>query len=150
MDSWIKNGLNAIVAGLLASFVLSLIDIFNQNYHFAPGISPTLVLAKLLPDTLNPYFGLLHYLIGIMWAFLYIYLSGHLKKNIFIEGILFGFGIWLILMTTLMPYVNAGFFCINIGIQFSFFALMCDIIFGLTVAIVYEKNLLQWFMRRGV
>jgi len=143
MPDWIEYSLKAIIAGVFGSFALSLIDVLNHHFGLIPGIGPTLVLAKLFPISLSYLFALFHHLIGITWGFLFIFLNQYFQKNIILKGILFGLCIWLILMTTLMPYVDAGLFCYKIGLKPLFFALACDICFGIIVSIVYNSQLLQ-------
>jgi hypothetical protein len=143
MPDWIENSPKAIIAGILGSFALSLLDMLNQHFGLVPGMGPSLVLAKLLPMSWRYLFGLFHYLIGITWGFLFIFLNQFLQKYIILKGMLFGLCIWLILMSTLMPYIDAGLFCYKSGLKPAFFALACDICFGIIVSIIYNSRFLQ-------
>jgi hypothetical protein len=138
MRDWIGNSFNGLIAGAIASAGLTLIDILNQHLQLVPGIGPTAVLAKLLPTTLSTFFGIFHYLIGMGWGLLYGLTKKWLPKSVALAGCIYGTVIWFILMSTLMPYVGAGFFCSETGHIPLIYALVCDLIFGIVTAFSFH------------
>ena len=149
MKDWIGNSLYGLFAGAVASFGLTLIDLLNQYLQLVPSIGPTAVLAKLLPETFSPFFQLFHYLIGMGWGLLFSLTNQWLPKSVALAGSLYGLVIWFILMSTLMPYVGAGFFCSKTGHIPLIYALACDLIFGIVTAFSYQlANFVAYLVRK--
>ena len=139
-----KNFPKAVVAGLIATIVLSLLFVIKD----AMGIMPQLDLPKMIasmmgmPDT--PMAGwAVHFFIGVVvygaaLALLDEHLPGDSKMG---HGVLLATVGWLMMMVGLMPMAGAGFFGLNLGISAPIMTLILHLIFGAILGAYYGHAL---------
>ena len=139
-----KNFPKAVVAGLIATIVLSLLFVIKD----AMGIMPQLDLPKMIagmmgmPDT--PMVGwAVHFFIGVVvygaaLALLDEHLPGDSKMG---HGVLLATVGWLMMMVGLMPMAGAGFFGLNLGISAPIMTLILHLIFGAILGAYYGHAL---------
>ena len=139
-----KNFPKAMVAGLVATIVLSLLFVMKD----AMGIMPQLNLPKMIAGMMGmpdaPMAGwAVHFFIGVVvygaaLALLDEHLPGDSKIG---HGVLLATVGWLIMMVVLMPMAGAGVFGLNLGISAPIMTLMLHLIFGAILGAYYGHAL---------
>jgi len=137
---------SGLVAGLIATVVLSVLMLIKSAAGMLPGVNAISMLAGLG----NQYLGLapspaigwiLHFLIGtVLWGLLYAALRPALPGGGDIgKGIVFSIGAWVLMMVIPMPLAGAGWFGLNIGIAAPVATLVLHIIFGAVLGATYAR-----------
>lgn len=139
-----KNFPKAMVAGLVATIVLSLFFVMKD----AMGIMPQLDLPKMIAGMMGmpdaPMAGwAVHFFIGVVvygatLALLDEHLPGDSKMG---HGVLLATVGWLMMMVVLMPMAGAGLFGLNLGISAPIMTLMLHLIFGAILGAYYSHAL---------
>ena len=139
-----KNFLKAMVAGLVATIVLSLLMVMKG----AMGIMPQLDLPRMIAGMMGmpdaPMLGwAVHFFIGVVvygaaLALLDEHLPGDSKMG---HGVLLATVGWLMMMVVLMPMAGAGLFGLNLGISAPIMTLMLHLIFGAVLGAYYGHAL---------
>lgn len=135
-----KNFPKAMVAGLVATIVLSLLFVMKD----AMGIMPQLDLLRMIAGMMGmsdaPMAGwAVHFFIGVVvygaaLALLDENLPGDSKIG---HGVLLATVGWLMMMVVLMPMAGAGVFGLNLGISAPIMTLMLHLIFGAVLGAYY-------------
>lgn len=135
-----KNFPKAMVAGLVATIVLSLLFVMKD----AMGIMPQLDLLRMIAGMMGmsdaPMAGwAVHFFIGVVvyGAALALFdenLPGDSKIG---HGVLLATVGWLMMMVVLMPMAGAGVFGLNLGISAPIMTLMLHLIFGAVLGAYY-------------
>lgn len=139
-----KNFPKAMVAGLVATIVLSLLFVMKD----AMGIMPQLDLPRMIAGMMGmsdaPMAGwAVHFFIGVVvygaaLALLDEHLPGDSKIG---HGVLLATAGWLMMMVVLMPMAGAGVFGLNLGISAPIMTLMLHLIFGAILGAYYGQAL---------
>ena len=139
-----KNFPKAMVAGFVATIVLSLLMVMKN----AMGIMPQLDLPKMIAGMMGmpdaPMAGwAVHFFIGVVvygaaLAFLDEHLPGDSKMG---HGVFLATAGWLMMMVVLMPMAGAGFFGLNLGISTPIMTLILHLIFGAILGAYYGHAL---------
>lgn len=135
---------NGLVAGLIATVVLSALMIIKAAAGMLPAVNAIAMLSQLgnayagLPQT--PVTGwVLHFLIGtVLWGLLFVWtLHAIPGGGTTVKGMVFGVVAWLLMMVIPMPLAGAGLFAMNIGIAAPVATLVLHLIFGAVLGYVY-------------
>ena len=128
-----KNFPKAIVAGLVATIVLSLLFVMKDVMGIMPQLNLPQMIAGMMgmPDSPIVVWAV-HFLIGVVvYGAALAHLDEHLPGNSKIgHGVLLGTVGWLMMMVVLMPMAGAGLFGLNLGISAPIMTLMLHLIFG--------------------
>lgn len=135
---------SGLIAGLVATIVLSALMLMKTAMGMLPGLNAIAMLAGLanqyagLPGT--PLVGwVLHFLIGtLLWGLLFAWLGARIPgPSHVVRGIVFSIGAWVLMMIIPMPLAGAGLFGLKIGIAAPIATLVLHIIFGAVLGAVY-------------
>ena len=135
-----NNNLRGIIAGLVATIVLSILMLLKGMM----GMMPELNVIKMLAGQMggSPVMGwLAHFVIGvIIYGLAFANLRGLLPggSNL-VKGIVLSIVGWLIMMIAVMPMMGAGLFAMNMGMMATVATLVLHIIFGLVLGLTYDK-----------
>lgn len=133
------------IASFIATLVLSMIMVMKKTMGLMPEMNPIMDLVTIMQNlsalTISPLFAwFLHFLIGtFMWGILFFLLYGRLPGGKLIKGILFGLGVWLLMMLTIEPLAGHGFFGLQTSPVIAVMSMMLHIVFGAILGIVYGK-----------
>ena len=139
-----KNFPKAIVAGLVATIVLSLLFVMKGVMGIMPQLNLPQMIAGMMGMPDSPIVGwAVHFLIGVaVYGAALALLDEHLPGNSKIgHGVLLGTVGWLMMMVVLMPMAGAGLFGLNLGISAPIMTLMLHLIFGAIVGAYYGHAL---------
>lgn len=133
-----KNIAKGMISGFVATVVLSLLMIMKSSM----GLMPELNIIKMLSGMMSsgPAMGwAVHFMIGtIMWGGLFALLVHNLPGgSLWLKGMFFGVGAWLLMMVAVMPMAGAGVFGMKFGIAVPIMTLMLHLIYGAVLGGVY-------------
>ena len=135
-----NNNVRGIIAGLVATIVLSILMLLKGMM----GMMPELNVIKMLAGQMggSPVMGwLAHFVIGvIIYGLAFANVRGLLPggSNL-VKGIVLSIVGWLIMMIVVMPMMGAGMFAMNMGMMATVATLVLHIIFGLVLGLTYDK-----------
>ncbi len=132
------NASNGLMAGFVATMVLSLIMVAKGMM----GLMPELEVIAMLGSMMNaaPAFGwVVHFMIGIFawglgFAMIFNFLPGSSRLR---KGISFGIAAWFLMMLVVMPMAGAGLFGLNVGVMAPVITLMLHAIYGAVLGLVF-------------
>ncbi|MGC8477668.1 MAG: DUF6789 family protein [Acetobacteraceae bacterium] len=135
--SWTNIG-KGIIAGLIATFVLSLFMLMKQAMGVMPQLNPVAMITQMM-GARTPVVGwIAHFFIGsVMWGIIYAWLDPSLPGPHWIRGIIFATGAWLVMMVVVMPMAGAGLFGLTLGIMAPIATLVLHWIFGAVLGWTY-------------
>jgi hypothetical protein len=132
----------AMLAGAVATAVLSLVMVLFSVTGFEVQLEPTRLLLTLLDAPSNYALGwFLHLIIGsVVLGGLFAHIEPRLGVDTHTKsGILYGVIVWLVAMLVFMPAAGAGYF----GFQLSVFAplvmLGLQVLYGAVLGLTYDK-----------
>jgi hypothetical protein len=133
-----SDGLKGMVAGLVATVVLSGLMVINS----ATGLMPEIHIIRWLTalGTLSvPAAWMDHFIVGvIMWGLLFsVYDGAASRPEPWLKGIIFGVFSWLMMMVAFMPLAGAGFFGARIDLSTHIGLLALNLIFGAVLGVTY-------------
>jgi hypothetical protein len=133
-----SNALKGMVAGLIATLVLSGLMVINSATELMPQIHIIRWLTAL--GTLSvPAAWMDHFIVGvIVWGLLFAVYDGTASRPTpWLKGIIFGVFTWLMMMVTFMPLAGAGFFGAKVNISTQIGLLVLNLIFGAVLGVTY-------------
>jgi uncharacterized membrane protein YagU involved in acid resistance len=138
----VKAGL---LAGFIATVVLSILMIGKGAMGFAPQLSPIediVHVGELLTGIRLPmpvgWVG--HFLLGtVAWGIAYTVLLPRLPGVALVKGLIFGALAWLAMMIIFMPLAGNGLFGLALGVQAVVASLVLHLIYGATLGIAYDR-----------
>jgi hypothetical protein len=133
-----SNPLKGMVAGLVATLVLSGLMVINSATELMPQIHIIRWLTAL--GTLSvPSAWMDHFIVGvIIWGLLFaVYDGAASRPEPWLKGIIFGLFAWLMMMVTFMPLAGAGFFGAKVDISTHIGLLVLNLIFGAVLGVTY-------------
>ena len=133
-----SNSVRGMIAGLIATLVLSAIMLVKRSM----GLWPELSLIQLLVNlgSITPVQAWMdHFIIGVVvWGLIYGALDAMLPEFAYwLKGIIVAVGAWLLMMVAFMPLAKVGFFGSNIGPIAAFVALGYHIVYGVVLGLSY-------------
>jgi hypothetical protein len=133
-----SNALKGMIAGLVATLVLTALMVLNSTMNLMPEIHLIGWLTSL--GTLSrPAAWMDHFIIGVaVWGLLFAVYDGlATRPSPWLKGIIFGVFAWLIMMVTFLPLAGAGFFGAKIDITAKVGLLVLHLIYGLVLGATY-------------
>jgi len=140
MDSTSFQPLKGLLAGLVATAVLSMIMIGKSMMGLMPGLNAIAMLSHMMGAGMAMGW-VAHFMIGtVAWGLAFAFLSDKLPGSTpWLKGILFGIGAWLLMMVAVMPMAGAGLFGLKMGMMAPVMTLMLHIVFGAVLGVVYGQ-----------
>ncbi|WP_290652493.1 DUF6789 family protein [Aquisalimonas sp.] len=133
-----------IMAGLVATLVISLIMIMRQAAGIMPWFDPIEVMSLTAQNLLGMPHSVaggwvLHIGIGsLIWGVLFSGLADMLPgKSYTRRGLLFGLLAWILVMMTVFPMAGSGFFAMGFGVIAPIATLISHLIFGAVLGATY-------------
>jgi len=133
-----------IVAGLVATLVISLIMIMRMAAGIMPWFDPIEVMSLTAQNLLGMPHSVaggwvLHIGIGtLIWGVLFSGLADMLPgKSYTRRGLLFGLLAWILVMMTVFPLAGSGFFAMGFGVIAPIATLISHLIFGVVLGATY-------------
>jgi hypothetical protein len=133
-----SNALKGMLAGFVATLVLTVLMLLNGAFDLIPQINIILLLTTL--GTLSvPSAWMDHFIVGVVvWGLLFAVYDGAASWPAYwLKGITFGVFAWLIMMVAFMPLAGAGFFGAKIGITAPVGLLIVHLIYGVILGATY-------------
>lgn len=135
-----NSNLRGIIAGLVATIVLSVLMVLKGMMGIMPELNVIAMLAgQMGGSTMMGWVA--HFVVGaIIYGLAFANLRGMLPggSNL-VKGIVLGIIGWLMMMVVVMPMMGAGMFAMNMGMMATVATLMLHIIFGLVLGLAYDK-----------
>ena len=134
-----KNWLKGMVAGFIATVVLSALMLMKQRMGLVPQLNPIEMLTKMAGGSMPAVGWVPHFLIGtVVWGSLFPIFDARVPGGIhWLNGILFGIGAWILMMVLVMPMAGAGFFGMALGVTAPIAALVLHVIYGAVLGGTY-------------
>jgi hypothetical protein len=132
------NWLKGMVAGFVATTVLSTLMLMKTMMGVMPELNPIKMISDMLGA--SPAVGwVMHFMIGsVLWGSLFAWLDPNIPgEGHWLRGILFGVGAWLVMMIVMMPMADAGFFGSHLGMMAPVMTLVLHVVFGFVLGAVY-------------
>jgi len=133
-----SNALKGMIAGLVATLVVSGLMLINSATELMPQIQIIQWLTAV--GTLSvPAAWMDHFIVGvIIWGLLFAVYDGAASRPApWLKGIIFGAFAWLMMMVTFMPLAGAGFFGAKVAISTHIGLLVLNLIFGAVLGVTY-------------
>jgi len=136
--------LRAMIAGFIATVVLSILMLLKSMMGMMPGLDVIHMLTGMahtmmgMPD--SPMVGwILHFMIGtVLWGIGFALLYKPLPGNGPVaKGMAFGVLAWLLMMLIPMPLAGAGLFGMHMGIMAPMMTLVLHLIWGAVLGATY-------------
>lgn len=128
-----------VIAGFVATTVLSMLMLMKSAMGLMPELDVVAMLGSMMGT--GPAMGwIAHFMIGsVVWGGLFAVLSPSLPGgSLWLKGVVFGIGAWLLMMVAVMPMAGAGFFGTSLGMAAPVMTLMLHVIFGAVLGGVYS------------
>src|SRR5215208_8140619 len=133
------NALKGVIAGFVATLVLSALMILNSTIGLMPQIDIVRLLTTL--GTLTTASAWMdHFIVGaVVWGLLFAVAVDTItaRAAFWMKGMIFGVFAWLMMMVTFMPLAGAGFFGAKIGITAVVGLLFLHLVYGIVLGVVY-------------
>ena len=135
-----KPGLigRGIVAGFVATIVLSAIMLMKQSMGLMPELDPIAMIAGMAGAS-SPAVGWIgHFVIGsVFWGAGFAIVSPYLPGPYWLRGTTFAVGAWLMMMIVMMPIAGAGPFGLSLSMMVPVASLVLHVVFGLVLGVIY-------------
>src|SRR5215204_1976975 len=133
-----SDALKGVIAGFIATLVLSALMILNS----AIGLMPQIDFVRLLTTlgTLTTASSWMdQFIVGVVvWGLLFAAIDATTTRSAFwMKGMIFGVFAWLMMMVTFMPLAGAGFFGARIGITAVLGLLFLHLVYGVVLGVIY-------------
>ena len=135
-----SNILKGVVAGFVATVVLSILMVIKAQMGLLPAMNAIKMLTNMAGADSMMVGWVAHFAIGsIAWGGLFALLYSSLPGNSAIaKAVVLSIGAWLLMMIVVMPMAGAGLFGMNIGMMAPVMTLVLHIIFGIVMGAVYR------------
>ncbi len=132
------NALKGMIAGFVATLILSGLMLLNSTMDLMPQINIVRMLANLA--TLSTTAAWMdHFIVGVViWGLLFAVYDGVATRPAhWLKGIIVGVFAWLMMMVAFMPLAGAGFFGAKIGITALVGLLILHLVYGVVLGATY-------------
>lgn len=135
-----SNIVKGLVAGLIATLVLSVLMMAKSRMGVMPDLDPVAMMTSMAGAS-SPLVGwAMHVMIGtVLWGILFALVHERLPGGLVGSGVLLGIGAWVLMMVAVMPMAGAGMFGMNMGMMAPAMTLMLHIIFGAVLGYSYGR-----------
>lgn len=136
------NLLKGLVAGLVATLVLSALMVLKAKMGIMPELDLPKMLAGMMGKPDKPIIGwAIHFMIGVILYGVAIAMFGDKRpgNSPLGHGVLIGVVGWLIMMLMLMPMAGAGMFAMKMGVMAPMMTLVLHLIFGAVLGWTYGR-----------
>jgi len=133
-----SNSLRGMLAGLVATLVLSGILLLKANMELWPELNLIRLLVNLGSiQTVAAWMD--HFIVGVVvWGLLFAAFDSLWESRAYwLKGLIFGVFAWLMMMILFMPLAKAGWFGTRIGPSAAIVTLGMHLIYGLVLGVVY-------------
>ncbi len=133
-----SNSMKGMVAGLVATLVLSALLLLEGTMNIAPEFNIIRLLTSLGSiGTVAAWMD--HFIVGVVvWGLLFgAYDAVATRPAHWLKGIIFGVFSWLMMMVLFMPMAKAGFFGAKIGIMAPVVTLIYHLVYGAVLGAAY-------------
>jgi hypothetical protein len=133
-----SNSLRGMVAGFIATVVLSVILIIKSHLGLWPEVNLIRLLVSLGSiQTVAAWMD--HFIVGvIVWGLLYAALDSVWESGAYwLKGLILGVVAWFLMMILFMPLAKAGYFGMRIGPSAALVTLGMHGIYGLVLGLSY-------------
>lgn len=131
---------DGMVAGLVATTVISALMLFKQLIGVAPQVDVIAMLTHLLGANTLVAGWLCHFFIGtLLWGTAFAVLSETFPGAYWMRGAIASLIPWLLMMFFLMPLAGAGVFGLAIGVAVPITTLVLHLVFGAVVGSVFAS-----------
>jgi hypothetical protein len=133
-----SNSLRGMIAGFVATLVLTVVIIIKNNM----GLWPQLSLIQLLVNlgSITPVQAWMdHFIIGVVvWGLLFGAFDAMWENRIYwLKGLIFGLFAWVVMMILFMPLAKVGFFGVKVGASAIYVTLFYHLVYGLVLGVTY-------------
>jgi uncharacterized membrane protein YagU involved in acid resistance len=130
-----------MLAGFIATIVLSALMILKTMI----GLMPELDVAEMLGAMMKAGSAagwLAHFVIGtIAWGGLFALLEHRIPGHrIWLKGVEFGLGAWLLMMVLVMPMAGKGLFGLDLGLMAPIMTLTLHVVYGAVLGASYAAS----------
>ncbi|MGX0876553.1 hypothetical protein ACSSV4_001230 [Roseovarius sp. MBR-154] len=132
------NIAKGLLAGFAATIVLSLLMLMKGAMGLMPALDPIGMIAMMMGVSTAIGWAI-HFMIGtVIWGGGFAVLEPRLPgKEMWLRGVVFAIGAWLIMMVAMMPMAGAGLFGMQLGMMAPVMTLVMHIVFGAVLGWVY-------------
>ncbi|HUX25588.1 MAG TPA: DUF6789 family protein [Burkholderiales bacterium] len=133
-----NNIVKGVIAGFVATVVLSLLMVMKSAMGLMPELDVISMLSTMMGSGLAMGW-IAHFMIGtVIWGGLFALLAPSLPGgSLWLKGVMFGVGAWLLMMVAVMPMAGAGLFGMKFGMVAPVMTLVLHVIFGTVLGGVY-------------
>tara|TARA_B110000211_G_scaffold200203_1_gene231060 strand:- start:2713 stop:3177 length:465 start_codon:yes stop_codon:yes gene_type:complete len=146
MNFTISNITKGIIAGLIATLVLTALMMMKKFMGIMPELDPVHMMATMAAQKAgmetNMMIGwVMHFMIGaVAWGSAFAVLNNILPtKNQLTKGIVLGIAAWFIMMLGPMVMAGNGLFGLALGPMAPVMTFMLHIVFGVVLGFSFEK-----------
>ncbi|GAB4362499.1 MAG: hypothetical protein Kow0060_18780 [Methylohalobius crimeensis] len=133
-----NNIARGIIAGLVATVVLSLLMMMKSAMGVMPKLDVIAMLAGMMGG-IKALGWMAHFMVGMGYGLVFAFLHGKLPGPSVVQGIILGIIGWLVMMSMLMPMMGAGLFAVAMGMMAPVATFMLHVIFGGVLGWTYGK-----------
>lgn len=133
-----NNIVKGVIAGFVATVVLSLLMVMKSAMGLMPELDVISMLSAMMGSGVVMGW-IAHFMIGaVIWGGLFALLAPNLPGgSLWLKGVVFGVGAWLLMMVAVMPMAGAGVFGMKFGMAAPVMTLVLHLIFGAVLGGVY-------------
>lgn len=133
-----KKFVAGIVAGLVATMVLSVLMVMKGMMGLMPNLDVILMLSGMMGGAVAMAWAA-HFMIGMGYGVVLSFSESIIPGDYMKKGIILGIVGWLMMMIVVMPMTGAGLFGMSMGVMAPVMTLLLHIIFGVVLGLVYGK-----------
>ena len=134
-----SNSMKGMIAGLVATLVLSGLLLLKATMHLVPELSIIRLLVNLGSiGVVQAWMD--HFIVGvIIWGLLFAAYDAVAQRpaSYPLKGIVFGVFAWLVMMVAFMPLTKGGFFGANVGPMAAVVTLFYHLLYGVVLGTTY-------------
>src|SRR5262249_960480 len=133
-----SNSMKGLIAGLVATLVLSALLMLKASLSIMPELSVIQLLTRI--GNLSVVQAWMdHFIVGVVvWGLLFAAFEATIDKGShLLKGVVFGVFAWLVMMVAFMPVVGAVFFGAKLGFMAAAVTLFYHLVYGAVLGATY-------------
>lgn len=132
-----NNILKGVTAGLVATVALSLLMVMKSAMGLMPKLDVISMLSGMMGSDLAMGW-IAHLMIGVIFGGLFSLVASSLPGgSLWLKGVVFAIGAWVLMMVAVMPMAGAGLFGMKLGMAAPIMTFMLHVVFGAVLGSVY-------------